>query len=140
MAKPQLYLLFNGNCRQAFDFYSRVLNGKIEFIQTFGETPGQEIDASLKDQIMHISMDVDGVKIMGSDAPGEHAVKIGNNFSITVNPDSEADADRLFNALSEAGQVTMPLAETFWAKKFGMCTDKFDVNWMISYSEVKEPA
>lgn len=140
MAKPQLYLMFNGNCREAFDFYSRVLNGKIEFMQTFGEAPGHEEFEATKNQIMYISMDVDGEKIMGSDAPGEHAVTIGNNFSISINPDSEGDADRLFSALSDGGQVTMPLTETFWAKKFGMCTDKFGVNWMISYSEVKEPA
>jgi PhnB protein len=141
MAQPQLYLLFNGNCREAFDFYSRTLGGKIEFMQTFGEAPGhEEVPANLKDQVMHISMDVDGAKIMGSDAPGEHAVTIGNNFSIAINPNSEADADRVFTALSEGGQVTMPLSETFWAKKFGMLIDRFGVNWMISYAEVKEPA
>jgi PhnB protein len=140
MAKPQIYLMFNGNCREAFDFYSRALGGKIEFMQTFGEAPGSEQHQAAKDQIMHVSMDVDGEKLMGSDAPGEFAVTIGNNFSISLNPSSEADAERVFNAISEGGKVTMPLGETFWAKKFGMCTDKFGVNWMVSYAEVKEPA
>jgi PhnB protein len=141
MAKPQLYLNFNGNCREAFDFYSRVLGGKIEFMQTFGEAHGEHSEMSdAKDQIMHISMDVDGVKLMGSDAPGQYAVTFGNNFSITLNPESEAETDRLFAQLSEGGNVTMPCMETFWAKKFGMCTDKFGVHWMVSYSDVKEPA
>ena len=140
MAQPQLYLLFNGNCREAFDFYSRTLGGKIEFMQTFGETPGQETPAAIKDQIMHISMDVDGAKIMGSDAPGEHAVTVGNNFSISVEANSEAGVDKLYNALAEGGTMTMPPSETFWSKRFGMCTDRFGVNWMVSHAEVKEPA
>jgi PhnB protein len=147
MAQPQLYLLFNGNCRQAFDHYSRVLNGKIEFMQTFGEAQGSagagagsESAGAASDQIMHISMDVNGTKIMGSDAPGEHAVTIGSNFSISVDADTEEGVDKLYNALAEGGQVTMPLSETFWSKRFGMCTDKFGVNWMVSYAEVKLPA
>lgn len=141
MAQLEIYLHFNGNCREAFDYYSRVLGGKIEFMQTFGEGPGTEhLPAEAKDQIMHILMNVNGTKIMGSDAPGEYAVTFGNNFSITINPNSEAEAERLFNGLSDGGVVKMPLQETFWAKKFGMCTDKFGVNWMISYAEVKEPA
>jgi PhnB protein len=141
MARPSIYLHFNGNCREAFDYYSRALNGKIEFIQTFGEAPsdGQDMSA-FKDQIMHVSMDVEGAKIMGSDAPGPYAVTVGSNFSIALNPNSEAEAERQFNALAEGGQIKMPLAETFWAKKFGMLTDKFGVNWMVSYAEVKEPA
>lgn len=132
--------MFNGNCREAFDFYARVLGGTIEFSQTFGEAPPGHSTEETRDLIMHISMDIDGTKLFGSDAPAEHAVTFGNNFSIALNPDSEADSDRLFNAISDGGQVTMPLMETFWAKKFGMCTDKFGVNWMISYAEVKEPA
>jgi PhnB protein len=140
MAQPQLYLLFNGNCREAFDFYSRTLGGKIEFMQTFGETPGGDGGGAPSDQIMHISMDVNGAKIMGSDAPGEHAVTIGNNFSISVEADTEAGVDKLYNALAEGGQATMPPSETFWSKRFGMCTDKYGVNWMVSYAEVKQPA
>ena len=138
MAQPQIYLLFNGNCEAAFNHYARVLGGKIEMMMRFGESPEQG-DPSQKDLIMHTTMDVNGAKIMGSDA-GSHPVTVGNNFSISINPDTEADADRIFNALAEGGQVTMPMSETFWAKKFGMCTDKFGINWMISYSEVKEPA
>lgn len=132
--------MFNGQCREAFDFYARVLGGKIEFSQTFGEAPPGHSNDDTKDMIMHISMDINGTKLFGSDAPGEHAVTVGNNFSIALNPESEADSDRLFNAISEGGQITMPLMETFWAKKFGMCVDKFGVNWMISYAEIKEPA
>jgi PhnB protein len=140
MAQPTIYLMFNGNCREAFDFYARALKGKIEFSQTFGEAPPGHSTEDTKDMIMHISMDVDGGKIFGSDAPGEHAVTVGNNFSIALNPTNSEEAERVFNAISEGGQVTMPLMETFWAKKFGMCTDKFGVNWMVSYAEVKEPA
>ena len=141
MSLLEIYLHFNGNCREAFDFYSRVLGGKIEFMQTYGEAPGGEnMPADGKGRIMHILMNVDGTKIMGSDAPAGHVGTIGSNFSITVNARSEGDAERFFNGLAEGGNVTMPLAETFWSKKFGMLTDKFGVQWMVNYAEVKETA
>lgn len=70
--QPITYLCFNGNCGEAFSFYEKALNGKIEFSQTFGEAP-MPTDDEHKDQIMHISLDTNGGKIYGSDAPGEHA-------------------------------------------------------------------
>lgn len=132
--QPIVYLCFNGNCGEAFNFYEKALNGKIEFSQTFGEAP-MPSDDQHKDLIMHISLDTNGGKIFGSDAPGEHAVTFGNNFGISLNPTTEEECDRLYAALSEGGVQTMPMAETFWTKRFGMCTDKFGVNWMISYAD-----
>jgi PhnB protein len=79
--------------------------------------------------------------LLGSDTGGEWAssFKQGNNFSISITPGSEEEAKRLFDGLSAGGTVTMPLAKTFWADQFGMFTDKFGINWMVSYSASREP-
>jgi PhnB protein len=73
---------------------------------------------------------------MGSDAGGDWApaISIGNNITISITADSKADADRIFNALAIGGKVTMPLADTFWGDYFGLCTDSFNINWMMSYN------
>jgi PhnB protein len=91
----------------------------------------------MKEQIMHISLPVgNGTVIMGSDAGDEWGpkMKVGNNFSISVNTDSKENADRYFKGLSQGGHITMPMGDTFWGDYFGMCTDKFGINWMVSYN------
>lgn len=91
---------------------------------------------SMKEMIMHISLPVGGGTIlMGSDTGGEWApaYQPGNNFSVSLNTDSREEADRLFNGLSAGGQVTMPMENTFWGDYFGMFTDKFGINWMVSF-------
>ena len=89
-------------------------------------------------KIMHVSLPISKeTALMGSDTGGEWAPKItkGNNFSISINADSKEEADRLFNELSAGGKVTMPMEKTFWGSYFGMFTDKFDINWMVSFDE-----
>ena len=84
---------------------------------------------------MHVSLPIsDEAVLMGSDTGGEWATdfKQGNNFSISINASSKEEADRLFNALSDGGNISMPMAETFWESYFGMLTDKFGINWMVS--------
>ena len=78
---------------------------------------------------------------MGSDSGGEWAsdLKVGNNISISINAGSKEEADRVFNALAGGGQVTMPMGNTFWGDYFGMCTDKFGINWMMSFNENSKP-
>jgi len=86
---------------------------------------------------MHVSLPIGKSVLMGSDTGGEWApsLKLGNNFSISISTDSKAEADKLFNALAEGGNITMPLTNTFWGDYFGMLTDKFGVNWMMSFNE-----
>jgi PhnB protein len=86
--------------------------------------------------IMHISLPVGDAMLMGSDTGGEWApdFKVGNNVQLSINADSREDADRMFKALSDGGNVTMPMADMFWGDYYGMCTDKFGVNWMMSYN------
>lgn len=141
MATVNVYLTFNGNCREAFDFYKSVFGGEYPYIGTFGDMPpaeGQEIKEEDKDKIMHVTLPISGETIlMGSDAGCDQASQLimGNNFSISVNAESREEADRLFNGLSAGGQITMPLADTFWGAYFGMFTDKFGINWMVNYDD-----
>src|ERR1700750_2011152 len=115
MASVNVYLTFNGNCREAFDFYKVVFVGEYPYIGTFGEMPpmeGKETSEEDKNKIMHVSLPISKETIlMGSDTGGEWAsnFKAGNNFSISVNAESKEEADKLFQGLSAGGQVTMPM-------------------------------
>lgn len=141
MATVNIYLTFNGNCKEAFDFYQSVLGGAFPYVGKFGDMPPSEeqpMPEEDKDKIMHISLPVSKeTMLMGSDSGSEWGanLKQGNNFSISLNVDSREEAERLFNGLSEGGQVTMPLADTFWGAYFGMWTDKFGINWMVNYDD-----
>ncbi|MCM8568526.1 VOC family protein [Gramella jeungdoensis] len=135
-----IYLTFNGDCKEAFDFYKSVFGGEYTNISTFGDMPPQEdmppISNEDKDKIMHVSLPISKeTMLMGSDTGGEWAknFKKGNNFSISVNTASKQDADRIFNKLSDGGKITMPMDNTFWGSYFGMFSDKFGINWMVSF-------
>ena len=135
------YLTFKGNCEEAFNFYKSVFGGEFGYIGRFGEMPPQEghsMPETDKDKIMHVSLPMSGGSIlMGSDTGGEWGPStiIGNNISLSLNAANKEEADRIFNALSAGGTVTMPMADTFWGDYFGMCKDKFDINWMMSFNE-----
>lgn len=146
MATVNVYLTFNGNCKEAFDFYRSVFGGDYPYVGTFGEMPpaeGKTMPEADKDKIMHISLPISKETIlMGSDTGGEWAAHFnqGNNVSLSVNTESRAEAEKLFHGLSAGGQVTMPLADTFWGAYFGMWTDKFGINWMVNYDDpAKKP-
>ncbi len=141
MATVNVYLTFNGNCKEAFDFYKSVFGGDYPYVGTFGEMPpaeGKTMPEEDKDKIMHISLPISKETIlMGSDTGGEWAAHFnqGNNVSLSINTESRAEAEKMFNGLSAGGQVTMPLADTFWGAYFGMWTDKFGINWMVNYDD-----
>ncbi len=145
MTTVNIYLTFDGNCKQAFDFYKSVFGGDFAYVGTFGEMPPQEgmppVSEEAKDQIMHISLPISKeTMLMGSDTGGEWAanLSVGNNFSVSVSTDSKDKADAIFGKLSAGGQVTMPMADTFWGDYFGMLTDKFGINWMVSFNEQQD--
>ena len=139
MSSVSVYLTFKGNCRQAFDFYKAVFGGEFLSSSTFAEMPPQEgmppIPEEMKNQIMHVTLPIGDTVLMGSDTGGEWAPNFqqGNNFSLSYNADSKADAERVFAALSANGHVTMPMDQTFWGSYFGMLTDSFGINWMVSF-------
>jgi PhnB protein len=139
MATVNIYLTFQGQCKAAFDFYRSVFGGDFSSISTFAEMPPQEgmppIPDEMKDHIMHVTLPISKETVlMGSDTGGEWGahLKIGNNFSISINTQDQDEATSLFNALAAGGKVTMPLDETFWNAYFGMLTDKFGINWMVN--------
>ena len=135
------YLTFNGNTEEAFNFYKSVFGGEFINVQYFKDMPGEtNYKPEEGEKIMHISMSLgDGEYLMASDTMESMSsdFKIGNNFSLSVNADSEANADKLFNGLSSGGTITMPLAKTFWGSYFGMLTDKFGIQWLVSYEYSK---
>lgn len=141
MATTNVYLTFNGNCEEAFEFYRSVLGGEFRYIGRFKDMPAQEGSKPMPpedaEKIMHVSLPVSKeTMLMGSDTGSEWAAGFvpGNNFSISLTVDSREEADRYFSGLSNNGKVTMPMSETFWGDYFGMFTDKFGINWMISFN------
>ena len=143
MATTNTYLNFNGNCEEAFNFYKSVFGGEFTYLGRFGEMPGSEestVSEEDKNKVMHVSLPIGKSILMGSDTGGDWAPSFvqGNNFSVSVTADSKEEADNLFNKLAQGGQITMPLDNTFWGDYFGMLTDKFGVNWMMSYNELSQ--
>ena len=140
MAKVNVYLTFNGECEEAFNFYKSVFGGEFQYLGRFSEMPPSEecqMSPEDADRIMHVSLPISQeTVIMGSDTGGEWASSFnqGNNFSISITADSREEADSLFQGLSAAGTVTMPMNQTFWGDYFGMFTDKFGVQWMVSFN------
>ena len=142
MATVNVYLTFNGNCEEAFNFYKSVFGGEFPYIGRFGDMPpsedGKQVSEEEKNKIMHVSLPISReTMLMGSDVGGEWSsnFKEGNNFSLSLNANSREEAEKLFNALSEGGMVKMPLEDTFWGAYFGMWTDKFGINWMVNYDD-----
>lgn len=142
MTTLNIYLTFEDECEAAFTFYKSVFGGEFADINRFGEMPADEnnpIPEEYKDRIMHVVLPVGGLLLMGSDSAPQYGGPIhkGNNYSISINAHSKEEADRLFNGLSEGGQITMPIADTFWGAYFGMFTDKFGIHWMLNYDYPK---
>lgn len=140
MATTNVYLNFNGNCEEAFNFYKSVFGGEFGYLGRFGEMPENEeykVSEADKNKVMHVSLAIGKSILMGSDTGEEYGKSFvqGNNFSVSVTAESKKEADELFAGLAVGGQVTMPLNDTFWGDYFGMLTDKFGINWMISFNE-----
>jgi PhnB protein len=140
MATTNIYLNFKNNTEEAFAFYKSVFGGEFsDKPARFGDIPQQEgvpaIADSDKKLIMHIGLPIlGGVVLMGTDAPESMGFKVnfGNNVHISLAPDTRAEAERLFAALSVGGKVTMALQDMFWGAYYGSCIDKFGVQWMVN--------
>ena len=131
--KLNAYLLFNGDCAAAFKLYEQVLGGKIESIMTFAEGPNaKDMTAEARGRILHVRLAVGDAVLMGSDAPPDHEEAAMAGCSISIGVDSPAEAERIYHALAEGGEVRMPIQETFWAARFAMLADRFGVSWMVN--------
>jgi PhnB protein len=124
------YLTFDGNCRQAMEFYKQCLGGDLQMM-TFADSK-MDVPASAKDRILHARLSQGPIQLLASDTVPGKPIKFGDNFTLSVTCDTVEEANRLFAAVGEKGKVTMPLQETFWAQTFGMLTDQFGINWMFN--------
>ncbi|MBI1761616.1 MAG: VOC family protein [Acidobacteria bacterium] len=126
------HLNFNGACAAAFQFYEQQLGAKPLFSITYGASPmAAQFPAEWQDKIMHATLEIGDVIVMGSDSPPGFYQQ-PNGFCVSLSVDDPAEAERLFHALAENGQVNMPLQETFWANRFGMLIDQFGIPWMVN--------
>jgi PhnB protein len=131
------YLNFGGNCREAFTHYQEILGGELEILGMSDLPEGVEMPPGMGDLVMHAALTAGDGLLMASDAPpGEFHPAQGMYVNHTVADVDEAK--RVFAALSEGGEVTMPFAETFWSPGFGICTDKFGTPWMVNTEAPEE--
>ena len=141
MGKVGTYLNFPRNTEEAFNYYKSIFGGEFQGgkIMRFGEAPPDPTSPPMaeadKNLVMHVGLPIlDGYQLMGTDAPESMGFKVvtGNNVHISLEPETRAEAKRLFDALSKGGKVTMDLQDMFWGAYYGSCTDKFGIQWMIN--------
>lgn len=125
------YLFFEGRCEEALDFYRRALGAEVTTLMRFKESPDPNMCLpGAEDKVMHATVRIGGTNIMASDGMNSGNLAF-QGFSLSLSLTDKAEAERLFTALSDGGQVQMPLAETFYSPLFGMVADRFGVLWMI---------
>jgi len=132
------YLNFNGNTEEAFNFYKSVFGGEFQVLMRFKEVPPEhQASPAEANKIMHVTLPIGKANVlMGSDVPEAFGKAItGTNVSISVSAESKDEADRLFKGLSNEGKATMPMSDTFWGSYFGMLTDKYAIQWMVSFDK-----
>jgi PhnB protein len=133
------YLMFLGNCKEAFEFYEKALGGKLDMM-TYGQSPeAAKMPAAMHNQVIHARLAAGASAIMGADCPPEHYNK-PQGFSVSVVTKDPAETERVFNALAQDGQVNMPLQQTFWSAKFGMLQDRFGISWMVNCAQAAQAA
>ncbi len=130
----QAYVNFSGNCREAVEYYAKVFKTKEPKIMTYDEMPPDldfDVSDEIKKWVLHTSLDISGSTVMFSDVfPGMPLV-VGNNISLTIITDDEAEIRDAFDRLKEEGRVDMELGETFWSKCYGSVEDKFGIIWQF---------
>jgi PhnB protein len=125
------HLAFNGQCEAAFKFYERRLGGKITVMMTYRDSPmADQMPPAWRGKIVHATVTLGDYRLTGGDVPPESYQK-PQGFSVLLNLDDAAQADRIFTALAEKGVVEMPIQKTFWALRFGMLVDQFGTPWLI---------
>jgi len=126
------HLHFNGQCEEAFNFYRQCLGGDIQTMMTYRDSPmADQVPSEWREKIIHGTLSIGGTALMGSDVPPDQYEK-PQGFSVTIQLDDPAKAERVFHELAERGTVTMPLQQTFWAARFGMVVDRFGTPWIVN--------
>lgn len=123
------YVNFAGNCAEAFRFYEQHLGASVQMMMTHADAPDQSrVPPDWKNAVLHARLSIAGTTLSGADIPSAEPMR---SAYLTLNVDSDGEAERLFAALADGGKVLMPLAETFFASRFGQVRDRFGINWMI---------
>ncbi len=137
----QVFVSFNGNCREAVEFYAKVFKTNAPKFMTYGEMPPDPemvLDDKDKNLIMYTDLNFQDTTVMFCDFPPGMPFTAGNNISLTIVTKDADEIKRLFSELSAGGEVDMELQETFWSNLYGMATDKFGINWQFSHDSGKE--
>jgi PhnB protein len=131
------YLNFPGTAEEAMNFYAKALSGKLTEVHRFSSMPGAEQHSeATRQRVMHVGLMLpDGFMIMASDTmEGMGPYIVGTNVTVSIHPSSREEADRVFSALAEGGQISMPLSDQFWGDYYGSLTDRFGIQWMINFN------
>jgi PhnB protein len=135
--KLELFINFDGNCREAVEFYARVFKSEIGEIMTYGEAPPSDLHQPLaeadKNRICYTGLPIGGMTVMFSDFPSDSGYIRGNNISPTIGSEDKEEIKRLYNELKEGGRIIMELAPTFFSELFCMVEDRYGVIWQISH-------
>lgn len=136
------YLNFPGNTEEAMNYYKSIFGGEFTLFQRYGDIPGgDKMPENEQQKINHISLPVGNTTLMATDFLDfmNQKMEPGNNFHICIQAQSEKEVDKLFEGLSAGGKIEMPVNKTFWGAYFGMCRDKFGIQWMVNYSYNQTP-
>ena len=135
MSQINAYLIFNGNCRQAMNFYNEVLKGELS-LQTIGESPmADKMPDKMKDCILHSQLTKGDLILMGSNIVGDQGLLKGNSITLMLACNSEEEIKNCYKKLSAEGKATHPLENTFWGTLFGGLTDKFGNHWLLNFEK-----
>lgn len=137
--KARTYLNYGGNCAEAFRFYEKHLGGKIGMLMTYDEMPGAtNVPPEQAKSVLHASLTLGGTELLASDVPRDRFQPMRSVY-VALNVDTDAEAERVYNILTEGGEVFMPLQETFFASRFGQFRDKFGTSWMVLHEKPMGP-
>lgn len=133
-----LYINFNGNCREAVEFYTQVFDTVKPQIMLFKDAPPSPdfpVNEDIGNLVMHTQLQILGSRIMFSDVPPGMPFTAGNNITLVIGSKDIDEIKKLYEKLKDGGKVEMELQETFWSKSYGSIVDKFGIGWQLSYSE-----
>ena len=135
--KMNTYVNFAGKCDEAFRFYETHLGAKIGMMMTHGQAPDQrKVDPAWKDAVLHARLYIADTELLGADIPSAQPMR---SAYLSLSVESDAEAERIFSALSEGGEIFMPMESTFFASRFGQLRDRFGINWMILHERPMPP-
>jgi len=135
--KLNTYVNFGGNCAEAFRYYEKHLGAKPGMMMTHAQSPDQSnMDPKWKDAVLHATITIGGTELMAADIPNAEPMR---SSYLSLRVESDAEAERVFSALSDGGKVLMPIQETFFATRFGQLRDRFGMNWMILHDRPMPP-